>query len=306
MMTRDTQLLVATVAGLGLLAIGARARQGARQTLPAPARSARGRARARDVDLSAALLSLCALSDSAIEHYRGSFHNKTMWAPLGVSSLMLAASVKDALGPNDRAESDGRAIETAALATGMIGLGFHLYNVAKRPGGVSWLNLFYGAPIGAPVALSLAGLIRLMSRSIAGRARPIGGIPPARLLAGLVSAAILATSAEAALLHFRGAFHNPAMVIPVSAPPAVALLVGRAALAREGLHPWTRKALGLLAAIGVAGSAFHVYGVHRGMGGWRNWSQNLLNGPPIPAPPAFTALALAGLAAVDLIEGHEG
>jgi hypothetical protein len=34
------------------------------------------------------------------------------------------------------------------------------------------------------------------------------------------------------------------------------------------------------------------------MGGWRNWSQNLLNGPPLPAPPAFTALAIAGLAAL--------
>jgi hypothetical protein len=27
-----------------------------------------------------------------------------------------------------------------------------------------------------------------------------------------------------------------------------------------------------------------------------------LNGPPLPAPPAFTALATAGLAALDLIE----
>jgi hypothetical protein len=37
------------------------------------------------------------------------------------------------------------------------------------------------------------------------------------------------------------------------------------------------------------------------MGGWRNWSQNLLNGPPLPAPPAFAALAIAGLVAVRLI-----
>ena len=38
------------------------------------------------------------------------------------------------------------------------------------------------------------------------------------------------------------------------------------------------------------------------MGGWRNWSQNVLNGPPMPAPPSFTGLALAGLAALSLIE----
>ena len=53
---------------------------------------------------------------------------------------------------------------------------------------------------------------------------------------------------------------------------------------------------------GLLGSAFHAYGIQRNMGGWRNWSQNVLNGPPLPAPPGFTALALAGLAALALIE----
>jgi hypothetical protein len=37
------------------------------------------------------------------------------------------------------------------------------------------------------------------------------------------------------------------------------------------------------------------------MGGWRNWRQNLVDGPPIPAPPSFTGLALAGLAVLDLL-----
>jgi hypothetical protein len=34
----------------------------------------------------------------------------------------------------------------------------------------------------------------------------------------------------------------------------------------------------------------------------RNWSQNVLNGPPLPAPPSSTGLALAGLAALSLQE----
>jgi hypothetical protein len=60
--------------------------------------------------------------------------------------------------------------------------------------------------------------------------------------------------------------------------------------------------LRLLIAVGFIGSGFHAYGIQRNMGGWRNWSQNLLNGPPLPAPPAFTALAISGLTALDLIE----
>jgi hypothetical protein len=60
----------------------------------------------------------------------------------------------------------------------------------------------------------------------------------------------------------------------------------------------------LLAAVGFAGVDFHAYGVSRNMGGWRNWSQNVLNGPPLPAPPRFSALAMAGLAALGLMEEH--
>ena len=64
----------------------------------------------------------------------------------------------------------------------------------------------------------------------------------------------------------------------------------------------TRWWLRLTALLGLAGVGFHIYGVSRNMGGWRNWSQNLLNGPPLPAPPSFTGLALAGLAALGLLE----
>jgi hypothetical protein len=56
----------------------------------------------------------------------------------------------------------------------------------------------------------------------------------------------------------------------------------------------------------MIGTGFHAYGVHRNMGGWRNWSQNVLNGPPLPAPPSFTGLGLAGLAALNLAERRHG
>ena len=55
--------------------------------------------------------------------------------------------------------------------------------------------------------------------------------------------------------------------------------------------------------MGIAGVAFHAYGVSRSMGGWRNWRQNAFNGPPLPAPPSFSGLALAGLAALGLLRG---
>jgi hypothetical protein len=255
----------------------------------------------RQINGAAALLALAALTDSAVEHYRGSFHNKTMYVPLGAAAVTLLASLRDAVAPAAAGRGERNAVDAVAVATGIIGTGFHFYNIAKRPGGLSWLNLFYSAPLGAPASLSLAGLLRRMALIVRTRGM-VAGMPPGKALAGLVSLGLVGTSAEAALLHFRGAYHNPAMVIPVTVPPIAAGLLLGASAAPGRSHLLARWVLRLVAGAGLLGAGFHAYGISRNMGGWRNWSQNLLNGPPLPAPPAFTALAIAGLAALSLIE----
>ena len=295
-MTRNRRLLgLAAIAALGTAAaLRPGALPIARQSSQIPQRSVRG------VYWASALLALAALADSGIEHYRGSFHNKAMYVPLGVSAVTLAASIRDATGACAGPRQGATMVDNVAMATGAVGTGFHLYNIAKRPGGFSWLNLFYAAPIGAPAALSLAGLLRKTAGAL--RNGTLGLRRLGRVLASLISAGLLGTSAEAGLLHFRGAYHNPAMVIPVTAPPLAASLLARAALTASRENQAARWLLRSIACIGVLGSAFHVYGVQRNMGGWRNLSQNLLNGPPLPAPSAFTALAVAGLVALNLIE----
>jgi hypothetical protein len=260
---------------------------------------------ARRTDWGAALLALSALTDSGIEHYRGSFHNKAMYAPLAISSLTFATSLRDALAPTPERHPFAETIDYLALGTGLVGTGFHLYNITKRPGGFSWLNLFYSAPIGAPAALSLAGMLRRMGEHLRRGTPELGHLPTPRAMAALLALGLLGTTAEAGLLHFRGAYQDPAMFIPVTLPPVVAALLANAAARPGRRHPITRWALRLLTGVGFLGAGFHVYGVSRNMGGWSNWSQNVLNGPPIPAPPSFTALAIAGLAALDMIERGE-
>src|SRR6185437_693862 len=108
----------------------------------------------------------------------------------------------------------------------------------------------------------------------------IAGVDAARVVAALSGASLLGTSAEAGLLHFRGAFHNPAMVLPVTMPPVAAGLLAVAATAPRGVdRPVSRRWLAATAAMGVAGVALHAYGVSRAMGGWRNWRQNAFAGP---------------------------
>ncbi|HLI22183.1 MAG TPA: hypothetical protein VKV32_13745 [Stellaceae bacterium] len=271
---------------LGVLALAspspgvARSRVARLRTPLQPQREAQLGAADRRINLAAALLALAALTDSGIEHYRGSFHNKAMFIPLGAAALTLAASLRDVAQPV-RAARGRDPVDAIAFVTGIVGTGFHLYNIVKRPGGFSWLNLFYSAPLGAPAALSLAGLLRKAGAFVASGTK-VCGVVPSRLLAWLVSLGLIGTSAEAGLLHFRGAYHNPAMLIPITAPPLAAGLLAQAALQPGQPHPTARRALGVLTGIGLLGLAFHAYGISRNMGGWRNWSQNILNGPPLP------------------------
>jgi len=263
----------------------------------------------RRLHAAAALLGLSVLADSALEHWRGSFENPGMVTPLLSSLMTIAVGARGAAGTEQGHARSG--VYASAVAAGAAGTGFHAYNVLRRPGGLSWMNLFYAAPLGAPAALSLSGLFGLAAQRLglqAGmRTRPkLLRLPAGRALAALTSLGIAGTVAEAGLLHFRGAFQNPFMWLPVTVPPLATLSMVHAATAPRRRHyRLARALLNATAVLGIAGVGFHAYGVSRQMGGWRNARQNLLSGPPLPAPPAFAALALAGRAALSLLEARQ-
>ena len=264
---------------------------------------------ARRMNRAAGVIATSVLADSAVEHYRGSFHNKAMVAPLVASALSLAVSVHGHADARPSAHRFRDLVYAGAGLTGVAGTGFHIFNIGKKPGGFCWQNLFYSAPIGAPMALLLSGLMGFLSERVRdttpGIAPTIAGVSAGRAVAVATSLGLLGTVGEAGLLHFRGAYHDPFMYLPVTVPPVSAALIGNAALGPARQRRFmTRFWLRATAVLGFVGAGFHALGVARNMGGWRNWRQNLLNGPPIPAPPSFTGLALTGLAALGLMEDH--
>jgi hypothetical protein len=276
-----------------------------RDALGAPVRAA------RRLNQAAGTLAFSVLADSAIEHYRGSFFNRAMYTPIAVSLLTLAVSAHGVADQRRSAHLLRDLIYSTAAVTGVIGTGLHIYNITLRRGRISWNNLFYGAPLGAPSAILLSGLLGFLAERVRGakpgRPATFMGLPAGRVAAAITAAGLLGTAAEAGLLHFRGAYHNPFMLVPVTIPPAAAIIMAEMALGKKARNrALSRWWLRLTAAIGFAGVGFHAYGVHRNMDGWRNWRQNVLNGPPLPAPPSFAALALAGLAALALIEERRG
>ena len=255
---------------------------------------------ARWVAGGAALLAGAVLADSAMEHYRGSFDNRAMPVPLAGSALALLAD--GGLAVTGRAVPLAMGVHAASAAIGAAGLGFHAWNITKQVGGVRWGTLLYQAPIGAPGALVLAGGLGAAAQALARGSVALGPVPllSGRALAGVCAFGIAGTAAEVALLHFRGAYHNKAMWLPVTLTPLAALALARTAL--TGRVSWiTTAALAVTAALGLAGAGFHAYGISRDMGGWRNWRQNLFAGPPLPAPPAYTGLAIAAFGALLLM-----
>lgn len=264
---------------------------------------------ARRLNRAAGTIATSVLLDSTMEHYRGGFHNTAMWTPLVTSSLSIAVSVHGLSDKRHGAHPMRDVVYVAAGVVGVIGTGFHLYNVTKKVGGFNWQNLFYSAPLGAPAAMSLAGLLGFLAERVRDndpRGDPqVFGLPAGRVTAAVTAVSLLGTTAESGLLHFRGAFHNPAMLLPVTMPPVAAALLGAAAVGDAGAdRRLSRGVISATAVMGVVGVALHAYGVSRGSGGWRNWRQTMFAGPPLPAPPSFTGLALAGLAALALLKEH--
>ena len=200
---------------------------------------------ARRLNRAAGILATSVLADSSVEHYRGSFKNKAMFTPLAVSALALATSIHGTADLRPVAHRLRDATYLLAAATGLIGTGFHIYNIGRKVGGFSWQNLFYGAPLGAPMAILLSGLVGFCServRESAPGTRPeIFDLPAGRTTAAVVGAGLLGTAGEAGLLHFRGAYHNPFMLLPVALPPLGAILLASAVVGgpRRG-HRFTR------------------------------------------------------------------
>jgi hypothetical protein len=295
----SNKALVAT--GAALLGIGLAGALLRRRRAPLPPHRPDGfKNCARGLERGAAILAASVIADSAMEHFHGNYDNRGMF----LAPLVATATMATALSGRP-AKAVSTAVFGTAATVGVAGLGFHFYNITKRPGGLSWQTLFYAAPFAAPGALALAGVLGLTAARIP-RARHARSVRQRNVATGLawsISASLLVTASEVWLLHFRGAFHDPFMFVPVTVVPVAAV-----ALAHSGARPTTRNLavtrwlLRLTALVGLAGTGFHAFGIARNMGGWRNWSQNIFAGPPLPAPPSFTGIAFAGLGALTLLE----
>jgi hypothetical protein len=118
----------------------------------------------------------------------------------------------------------------------------------------------------------------------------------------LVAVALLGAVLQAGILHFRGAFNNPLMYAPLTAPPAaVAACLWAAFAPGRASSLAASAALWLTFFVGFVGAGMHLRGMGRQMGGLYVALSNWLEGPPAFAPLLFAGFAAAGLIAVHLM-----
>jgi hypothetical protein len=118
-----------------------------------------------------------------------------------------------------------------------------------------------------------------------------------RLLSAATAASALPLGFEIYVNHYGGSFGNRWMWTPVVLSPAVSA-AGVAGVVSERAAKTVLPALSALFFLdGALGVYFHLRGVYRKPGGFREATYNLVMGPPALAPGALTMVGALGLAA---------
>ena len=111
-----------------------------------------------------AVSALITTGEVYVEHYRASFGNKMMWAPIVVTPPVVVAGVA---GIYSRRWAKTALPASAALytAVGLIGQYYHVRGVSRRPGGwgLATYNVPMGPPIVAPGLMSIVGGMGLLA-----------------------------------------------------------------------------------------------------------------------------------------------
>jgi phosphate/sulfate permease len=247
----------------------------------------------------------------AYEHYRGSYSNPVMYSPVLLSFALSGAGVWGTF--NERAARTVlRALSLVTLLDGVVGFGFHVRGIQRKPGGwrLPITNIIMGPPIFAPLLFGTAAYLGFMasylrreedlpqaSQQVRGWRLQLRHGQFQKHLALVSGMWALFSGFESWYSHYKSNFRSwsqwtPVLLAPVQVGACIAAVCNQRA-ARTLL-----PASSALAALdGAIGFGYHVRGVLRRPGGRKNWLYNILYGPPVFAPLLFAACGALGLLA---------
>ena len=255
----------------------------------------------------------------AYEHYKGSYSNPVMYTPVVLSGTLATAGM---LGVFSRAAARAilRWVSVVTLADGIIGFGFHVRGVARKPGGwrLPVTNIVMGPPIFAPLLFGTSAYLGLMAsylrreddlHRITGRLESLidswksdwrTNLRYGRFQKHLSALTVLwafFSGFEALYSHYKTKFRLKAQWTPVLLTPLL-IAAGLGGIRSRRIANTLLPAVSALAlADGAVGFYYHARGIARRPGGLKKPLYNMLYGPPIFAPLLFAACGFLGLMA---------
>ena len=260
--------------------------------------------------------SLVSGMEVAYEHYKGGYSNPVMYTPVILSGTLTVAAV---CGFFSRvlATTFLRCTSFLTLADGIIGFGFHIRGIARKPGGwrLPITNIVMGPPVFAPLLFGTSAYLGVIAsylqreedhglRSHAVTAslslrKPTFGddIRTGRFqkhLCIVCAVGTFAVGAESWYSHYKDNFKYRVQWSPVLLAPLMIFATLASLRSKRVANTLLPAAAALLMFNGAVGTGYHIRGIARRSGGTRKPLYNILYGPPIFAPMLMAACGLIG------------
>ncbi|MBV8867467.1 MAG: hypothetical protein JO210_18865 [Acidobacteriaceae bacterium] len=268
----------------------------------------------RSLSLVAASSSLISGLEVGYEHYKGSYGNRVMYSPVALSALLTVAATAG-LFSGKAARTWMRWMSAATLINGLIGFGFHIRGIRRKPGGwkLPLTNIIMGPPIFAPLLFGTAAYLGFIASYLQPEEQPTGvtNEQPAysgwrrelnegqfqKHMAAVAALWTLFSGAEAWYSHYKSRFRIWSQWIPVLLSPIQFATCLAAIFHPKAAQKFLPASSAITSVSGGVGFFYHVRGVVRRPGKTKHWLYNVLYGPPVFAPLLFAACGALGMLA---------
>lgn len=260
------------------------------------------------------------------EHYKGSYSNPVMYTPIVLSGSLVAGGLMGFFSRR-AAQTVLRVSSVLTLADGILGVGFHIRGIARKPGGwrLPVTNIVMGPPIFAPLLFGTSAYLGLMASYLRREEDPPDAEPQKTIdargcgrqaiekktdwrtdiaqgkfqkhLSAITFAWALFSGFEALYSHYKSDFRYKAQWTPVLLTPVLMASAAWAMRSRRAANTLLPAASALALADGAAGFYYHARGIARRPGGVKKIGYNILYGPPVFAPLLFAACGFLGILA---------
>jgi hypothetical protein len=270
----------------------------------------------RSMALLVASTSVVSGMEVAYEHYKGSYSNPVMYTPVILSGTLALAGVAGVFS-RKLATTFLRYTSFLTLADGVVGFGFHIRGIARKPGGwrLPITNIVMGPPLFAPLLFGTSAYLGVIAsylqreKDYGIRSRAVeAAIAPRYMRFGddirigrfqkhlcvVCAVGTFAVGAESWYSHYKDNFKFRVQWSPVLLSPLMIFAALGSLRSKRIANTVLPAASAMLMLNGVAGTYYHMRGIARRSGGLRKPLYNILYGPPIFAPMLMAACGLIG------------